>query len=115
MSNYQQNRPFSSIPVIVAVAPGTVIHTFANLSDSIGGPPLEEITLWANNTDAAPQTLDIDVQGVTMSIPIPGQSTVQVFDKQVFKYGGALTSGTIVCTNATNGGDLLVWGYFTRT
>lgn len=108
MSNFKQLRPFYNSPV---AAPAVLGNFFAlpNLASSLGGPPLVELTLFAHNPDNAPQVFVVDVQGVSLSLELPANSTVQVFDAQPFVY---LASALGLVKTSSANGTALVYGSY---
>lgn len=118
MSDYQQNRSMTpTSPVEVDDDPGkTLIHTMVNLTDQQGGPPLEEVTLWAYNADNAAQVLDVIFQGdSTIAVSIAANTIVKILDGAVFQYDpDATLPGAIQASNITKADKLFVWGTFTR-
>ena len=112
----QQKRPLNGStvwPAEIPVAPGVTIHTLDNTSTNLGGPFIDNLTVFANNGSAQSTEIQIVVgSSDPVIVTVGAHETVEVFADVPFQEAGAAVVATDV---GAQPGDLVVWGYFTRS
>lgn len=120
----QQRRCLSQMtngaPVVLTAVAAT-IHTLDAMNETSGGPALDVVSLFLQNTSTTENArVFVLVDGVSSAVTVLPGSVVQLFDETPF--GGTLSApaggGTI--TVAFEAGEALsadvrAWGWFVRT
>lgn len=110
----RQRRPLSGMPTGIGTsvdnAAPTVVHAVNGSDEEVGGPYIDEITLWMDNANAAARTVTLTLNGVSMIIDLAAASGPKlVLDRQPMRVTGGAN-----LTAQASGVDVDMWGWFVR-